>query len=45
VVDEGCPFGTACELIQSWQWEKALGSVNVRRVKREREDVKEESGK
>lgn len=35
VVDEGCPFGTACELIQAWQWEKALGSVNVRRVKRE----------
>lgn len=35
-VEEGCPFGVACELIQPHQWEKALGSVNVRRVWRER---------
>ena len=37
-----CPFDVPCVDVQTGQWLNALGCINVKKVKRKKEDVSDE---
>lgn len=42
MVEGGCPFQVRCEEVQPWHWEKALGMVRVKALKRNNDEASRE---